>query len=413
MSQERHAALGIHHIDDTDPQQLVRRKRVMRRTRMLVVLVLIGLAVGAGRTVMSRSENAKVLEAAVVENAKLYVRTASPKAGSTAQNLLLPGTLQGFVQSPIAARASGYLKKWHADIGTRVKEGQLLAEIETPEIDQQLSQAIAARDQVASSLALAKSTRERWEALRQRDVVSQQDLEERRSSEAQGMANLKAAEANVERLRQLEAFKRIVAPFSGVITRRNVDVGDLIDAGGGAARALFLLAQTDPLRVYVSVPQSYAHLVKSGHKVTITQTELRGRSFTGSVVRTAGAIDAASRTMQIEVVLSNKDGALMPGAYVQVQLPIDLSQAMTIPSNALIVRSDGLQVALVDANGRVAIRNIKIGRNFGQSMEVLAGVELTDKLVLNPPDSLVDGDKVEIAPTTTVERGAAAKKGKS
>jgi len=413
MSLERHATLGIHPIDDADPHDLVQRRQAMRRTRLLVLVVLVGLAIGAGRTVMSRAENAKALDAARVENAKVYVRTATPRAGAAGQNLVLPGSLQGFVQSPISARASGYLKKWHADIGTRVEQGQLLAEIETPEIDQQLSQAIAARDQVASSVALAQSTKERWEALRQKDVVSQQDLEERRSTEAQGLANLKAAEANVERLRQLEAFKRIVAPFAGVITRRNVDVGDLIDAGGGAQRALFLLAQTDSLRVYVNVPQAYAHLVKPGNKVVITQTELRGRTFTGNVVRTAGAIDAASRTMQIEVVLPNRDGALLPGAYVQVSLPLDLTQAMTIPSNALIVRGDGLQVAVVDANGRVALRNVKVGRNFGQTMELLAGAELTDRLVLNPPDSLADGDKVEVAPTTTVEREGAAKKGKS
>ncbi len=186
---------------------------------------------------------------------------------ATSQALALPGTLQGFVQAPISARASGYLKRWTKDIGARVAQGELLAEIETPEIDQQLSQAVAARAQTASSLELAKSTVARWENLRQKDVVSQQELDERRSAVMQGDANLAAADANVQRLRQLEGFKRVVAPFAGVITRRNVDVGDLIDgAGGSAGRPLFLLTQTDPLRVYVNVPQSYANLVKPGQQ---------------------------------------------------------------------------------------------------------------------------------------------------
>ena len=257
------------------------------------------------------------------------------------------------MQSPIAARASGYLKRWTKDIGSRVAKGELLAEIDAPEIDQQLSQAIAARQQASSSLALAKSTMERWEALRKKDAVSQQELDERRSGDAQARANLAAAEANVERLRQLEGFKRVVAPFAGVITRRNVDVGDLIDAGGGAGRAMFLLAQTDPLRVYVNVPQTYAQLVKPGQEVTVTQSELLGQTFRGEVARTAASIDAATRTMQIEVTLPNRDGALMPGAYVQVLLPLQASRALTIPTNALMIRGEGMRVAVVDTESRI------------------------------------------------------------
>src|SRR6185503_8547832 len=254
--------------------------------------------------------------------------------------------LQGYVQSPISARASGYLKRWNADIGSVVKKGDLLAEIDAPEIDQQLSQAAAARQQAASSAALAKSTMERWEALRKKDAVSQQDLEERRSAEAQARANLAAADANVERLRQMEGFKRVVAPFSGVITRRNVAVGDLIDAGGGAGRTMFVLSQTDPLRVYVNVPQTYAQQIKPGQKVTVTQSELLGQAFEGEVARTAAAIDTASRTMQVEVTLPNKNDALMPGAYVQVQLPLQVSQTLTVPTNALMIRGEGMRVAV-------------------------------------------------------------------
>jgi RND family efflux transporter MFP subunit len=370
----------------------------VRRARFLTIALLLLLALGAGRTVISRMANAKALESGTAERSKQYVRVTSPKAGGAGQTVVLPGSLQGFVQSPIAARASGYLKRWHKDIGSRVAQGDLLAEIETPEIDQQLSQAMAARQQAASSLELAHSTLGRWESLRKRDAVSQQELDERRSAEAQARANLAAADANVERLRQLESFKRVVAPFAGVITRRNVDVGDLIDAGGGAGRALFLLAQTDPLRVYVNVPQSYAQLVKRGQQVSVTQAELRGRSFKGEIVRTAASIDATTRTMQVEISLPNRDGALLPGAFVQVALPLQqASDALTIPTNVLLFRPEGPRVAAVAADGRVSLRPVKIGRNYGEAIEVLDGITGADRLVLNPSDSLNDGDVVAIA----------------
>jgi RND family efflux transporter MFP subunit len=355
--------------------------------------------------------NSRVLDAGTVEHATSYVNTAKPKSGEAGQVLSLPGTLQGYVQAPIAARTSGYLKRWYKDIGSRVAKGDVLAEIESPEIDQQLSQMIAARQQAASSLALAKSTMERWEALRKKDAVSQQELDERRSSEAQARANLAAADANVERLRQLTGFKRVVAPFSGVITKRNVDVGDLIDAGGGAGRALFVLSQTDPLRVYVNVPQSYAQLVKPGQEVTVTLSELAGQAFRGQVARTAASIDTATRTMQVEVTLPNREGVLMPGAYVQVGLPLQASRTLTVPTNALMIRGEGMRVAAVDAQGRVQLRAIKIGRNFGQTVEVLEGVNPNDQLVLNPSDSLAEGDKVAIAPVgkDAAGKGVAAK----
>jgi RND family efflux transporter MFP subunit len=359
-------------------------------------VVLVLLAVGAGRTVLSRISNAKALESGTAERNQQYVRITLPKEGGAGQTVVLPGTLQGFVQAPIAARASGYLKRWYKDIGSRVQKGELLAEIETPEIDQQLSQAMAARQQAASSLELAHSTVQRWEALRKRDAVSQQELDERRSADAQARANLAAAEANVERLRQLESFKRVVAPFAGVITRRNVDVGDLIDAGGGAARALFLLAQTDPLRVYVNVPQSYAQLVKRGQQVTVTQPELRGQDFRGEIVRTAASIDATTRTMQVEVTLANRDGVLLPGAFVQVSLPLQGGGALTVPTNVLLFRPEGPRIAAVGADGKVILRAVKIGRNYGEAIEVLDGISGTDQIVLNPPDSLNDGDAVVI-----------------
>jgi RND family efflux transporter MFP subunit len=287
-----------------------------------------------------------------------------------------------------------------------VAKGELLAGIETPELDQQLSQAIAARNQTAASLELARSTFERWEALRKRDAVSQQELDERRSNYTQARANLAGADANVERLRQLESFKRIVAPFNGVITRRNVDIGDLIDSN----KPLFLLSQTEALRVYVNVPQAYAQLVRPGQPATVTQAEMRGRSYTGQVARTAGSIDSATRTMQVEIALPNKDGALLPGAFVQVELAAAASGTLSIPSNALLFRSQGVLVAKVDAGGTVRLQAVKLGRNFGETVEVMQGLGGNETLVLNPSDSLADGDKVQVvADAKTGPAGPAAK----
>ncbi len=408
MSQERHSALGIHALD-TGEADLLRRRQIVRRAKIVTVVVMVLLAIGAGRTVMSRMANTRSLEAGSVELAKQYVKTTQPTTAGTGQTLALPGTLQGYVQAPIAARASGYLRRWYKDIGSRVRQGEVLAEIESPELDQQLTQAVAAREQTASSMALAKSTVERWEALRKKDAVSQQELDEKRSAYAQAQANLAAADANVERLRQLTGFKRVVAPFSGVVTKRNVDVGDLIDAGGGAGRALFVLSQTDPLRVYVNVPQTYSQLIKQGQKVTVTQSELRGRSFRGEVARTSASIDPGTRTMQVEVVLPNKEGLLLPGAYVQVALPLEASKAMTIAANTVMIRGDGTRVAVVDGEGRVRLQPVKLGRNYGETIEVLDGLDTHDQVVLNPPDSLTEGDRVVLAPQAGSAPAAAAK----
>ena len=397
MSEQRHSALDLHPIElnpDEDHAGLLKRRQIVRRTKIAGIAILVLLALGASRTVISRIANGHALEVSTAEQAKLYVKTTQASRGGAGQTLALPGTLQGFVQSPVAARASGYLKRWTKDIGAKVEKGELLAEIETPELDQQLSQASAARDQAASNLALTRSTAERWEALRQKDVVSQQDLDERRSAAAQSQANLAAAEANVQRLRRLEDFKHVVAPFAGVITRRNVDVGDLIDS----SRLLFMLSQTDPLRVYVSVPQAYAQLVKTGQQVVVTQAELSGQRFVGKVARTSASIDAVTRTMQVEVELPNPDGRLLPGSYVQVALPLQESASLIAPTNTLMIRGDGTMVAVVDTEGHVSLRKIGVGRNYGADFEVLDGITETDRLVLNPPDWLADGQKVVLAP---------------
>ena len=392
MTEERHHELALHPVD-AEGAELLQRRQILRRARIAGVVVVLLLAIGAGRTVLSRIGNARELETQVAEAARTYVKTASAKRAAAGQTVSLPGTLQGYTQAPIAARASGYLKRWTHDIGSAVRAGELLAEIEAPEIDQQLGQAVAAREQAASVLALAQSTAQRWEGLRRQDVVSQQELDEKRNAVTQGEANLAAADANVQRLRDLEGYKRVTAPFAGVVIRRNVDTGDLIDG----TRPLFVLSQSDPLRVYVSLPQAYVPQVRPGLAATVTQAELRGRSFAGRVVRTAGAIDAATRTMQVEVELRNTDGVLLPGAYVQVALPLGDAGVLLAPTAALIFRAEGTLVAVVGADGKVALRRVRVGRNFGETFEALEGIGEADRLVLNPPDSIVDGQAVVVA----------------
>jgi RND family efflux transporter MFP subunit len=370
------------------------RARVARGARIAVIVVLVLLVVGAGRTILGRIANARVLESKVSESATQYVKTIVARTSESGQTLALPGSLQGFQQAPLAARSAGYVKRWTKDIGSHVEKGELLAEIESPEVDQQLSQALAARQQTAATLALAKSTVDRWEALRKKDVVSQQELDERRSGATQAVANLAAADANVQRLRQLQGFTRVTAPFAGVITRRNVDVGDLIDSGG---RTLFVLTQMDPLRVYVNVPQTYAQLVKPGQKVVVTQSELRGQTFAGTVARTAASIDASTRTMQVEIALPNRDGTLLPGAYVQVELPLAGNKTLVVPTNVLLFRAEGTRVATVDNASRIRLKPVTLGRNLGETIEVVDGIGAGDRLVVNPSDSLAEGDAVVLS----------------
>ena len=403
MTEQRHAGLGIHAAAGDDQHEQLQRRQIVRRLKFIAFAVLVVLGVGAARTVLSRAANSKALDAGVAEHTAIYVKTALPQSAGSARTVALPGTLQGAVQAPIAARAAGYVKSWNKDIGSSVEKGDVLAELEAPELDQQVSQAKAVRDQTASTVALAQTTVDRWDALRKKDVVAQQDLDERRAGLVQAKANLAAADANLQRLQQLEAFKHVTAPFAGIITKRNVDVGDLIDTSG---KPLFLLSQTDPLRVYINVPQSYANLVKTGQTVIVTQAELQNQQFKGQVTRTSGSIDASTRTMQVEVSLPNKDGALLPGAYVQVALPLSTSATLSVPSNALLFRGEGTRVAVIDGQGKVTLHPVTLGRNNGTTVEVTGGLQATDRLVLNPPDSLLDGDVVTTQQPTTAKAPA-------
>ncbi|MFL9903262.1 efflux RND transporter periplasmic adaptor subunit [Paraburkholderia fungorum] len=406
MTEKTHASLAIPARETEGGHALPPRHREWKRAKIAIWIVLALLAVGALRTVIADIMQNRSVADTTKQNATQYVNVVSPTQTEGGGNTLLPGTLRGNVESPIYARSNGYLLHWYADIGARVKQGQLLADLDTPEIDQELAQALAQRQQASSSLGLAKSSLERWQQLRQRDAVSQQELDERQSTYSQDVANLAAADANVKRLQQLESFKRILAPFAGVVTQRNVDVGDLIDAGSGTSRALFALAQSDPLRVYVQLPQAYAQNVSVGQKVVVTQAELPDQQFHGTITHISGAIDVPTRSLQVEVTLPNPDNKLRPGAYVQVAVPAVAHARLMVPGNALLFRAEGPRVAVVDANGNVVLHKIVIARDLGQSLEIESGIEANDKVIINPSDSIADGDHVQITQPQKNGKGA-------
>jgi RND family efflux transporter MFP subunit len=373
-------------------------RRIIRSARLAVLVFVAALLAGAVVVITMRVFAATALAESTAAHMRQYVNVIDVRARDGDEPLTLPGTLQGGIETTLYARTSGYVVRWLKDIGGEVKRGELLAEISAPELGQQLSQAIAARDQSAASLALAKSTAERWESLRKRDAVTQQELDERQSAFHQAQANDAAARANVARLQQLLGFTKIVAPFDGVVTRRNIDVGDLIDGGSGVTgRALFSLAQVDPLRLYVYVPQAYAHRIKLGDPVKIDvagQTEV---SFSGVVARTARAIDSVTRTMQVEIRVPNPGGKLIAGSYAQVRLPVaGTPGALVVPTDVLLFRPEGTRVAVVAANGRVSLVTVKLGTDFGDRVEVLQGLEAGQQLISHPPDSLSDGDVVVV-----------------
>jgi RND family efflux transporter MFP subunit len=370
----------------------------VKRAKIGAGVIVGGLLAGGIVVMVVRVFHASALAAESELHAKQYVTTVTPKAGGGGLPLTLPGTLQGVNEATVYARTNGYVARWLKDIGSSAKKGELLAEIATPEIDQELSQAMAAQQQAASSEALAKSTAERWKSLREKDAVTQQDLDERQSTYIQAQANLASAQANTARLRNLQNFNRVVAPFDGVLTSRNIDVGDLVDAGnGGVGKALFTIAQIDPLRLYVFVPQAYARQVKVGDEVTVSMSEHQGAEYQGTIARTARAIDAATRTMQVEIRVPNPNDALIAGAYVQATLPIKQDgSALLVPTNVLLFRPDGPRVATVDSSGHVRLSTVKLGTDFGSSVAVLSGLKADDRVVLNPADSLADGDIVAL-----------------
>jgi RND family efflux transporter MFP subunit len=373
--------------------------KVVKRAKYVVTGILAVLVAGAVVVLVLRSVHARALEDSTELHAKEYVTTTQAKPNSDGLPVTLPGTLLGVTESTVYARSSGYVVRWLKDIGASVKKDELLAQITAPEIDQQLNQAVATRAQTAASEALAKSTAARWQSLREKDAVTQQDLDERLSAYRQAQADLQAAEANVSRLRSLQGFNNVVAPYDGVLTRRNIDVGDLVNAGnGGTGSALFSVAKVDPLRLYVYVPQIYANQIKVGDTVTVTLAERAGKQYQGTIARTARAIDTATRTMQVEIRVPNPKEELITGSYVQVLLPIKGDNTgLVVPTNVLLFRPEGTYVAVVDRQGHVHLSLVKLGTDFGNAVEVLSGLNASERIVVNPADSLADGDVVTLA----------------
>jgi membrane fusion protein, multidrug efflux system len=369
------------------------------RAKLLVGAALLVLITAGAVTFLNRKSEANALAKETEGVAVPTVAVIQPTSEPGNDELVLPGNLQAFEESPIFARTNGYLLRWYKDMGSKVQKGELLAAIDTPEVDQELSQARAGREQVKSALELAKISADRWANLRKTDSVSQQEADQQASSYQQALANLAAADANVRRLEQLESFKNVYAPFSGVLTRRNVDPGALINSGAGAAgKELFDIARVDPLRVYVSVPQAYAPSMKVGVKATVTLQEFPGQKFLGVVARTADAIDPATRTLNTEVDVPNKDGKLLPGSFGQVHFATGTSvPRITIPVNAMLFRAEGPQAAVVDKDSKVHLRPITIGRDFGTTLEILGGLDVSDRIIINPSDSLEEGQQVHVA----------------
>lgn len=359
---------------------------------IVAVLVLAGAI-----TLLQRVAGQRALADATERAAVPVVAVVHPIAEKPDEELVLPGSLQAFQESRIYARTSGYLLKWYKDIGSRVKKGDLLADIDTPEIDQELHQAQAARQQIVEQVQLAKSSAARWQDLRKSDSVSQQETDERSSAFQQAQANLAAADASLKRLQELESFKHVYAPFGGVLTRRNVDPGALINAGAGG-REMFDIAQVETLRVFVNVPQAYTPSIQVGMPATVTLQEFPDQRYEGKVARTADAIDPGTRTLLTEVDVDNRDGHLLPGSYGQVHFSVKYgANKVTIPVNAMLFRAEGARAAVVGADGKVHLRPITIGRDYGTTLEIVDGVTVADQVIVNPSDSLEEGQQVRVA----------------
>jgi RND family efflux transporter MFP subunit len=372
-------------------------------TAASVLVVLLLLVAGGAALVYyginSRTVSADALATQTREDAVLAVSVVHPKLGGADEEVVLPGNTQAFTDSPIYARTNGYLKKWYVDIGTHVKAGQLLAEIDAPELDHQLQQAKADLATTEANLKLAQTTADRWIFLLKTQSVSRQETDEKTGDLNAKKAMVDASQSAVRRLEDLQAYEKVTAPFDGVITARNTDVGALIDAGANSpARELFHLAATSQLRVFVNVPENFDRAAQSGAHATLQLAEFPGRTFTGTLVRNANAIETASRTLLVEVDVDNPTGELLPGAYVSVhlKLPGRESHGLTIPANTILFRAEGLRVAVV-REGRAQLVPITIGRDYGNELEVVSGLSLRDQVIANPADSLVSGEPVRLA----------------
>jgi RND family efflux transporter MFP subunit len=371
-----------------------RTRRGRSLTLGTILMLSVAYAVFAG--IESRVEAKAALHKVAVNSAIPSVNVVLPKGGAEAEEIELPGNTQAFTDTPIYARTSGYIRHWYVDIGARVKQGQLLAVVETPELDQQLRQAKANLANAESNQQIADITATRWQNLLKTDSVSHQEADQAVSDLHSKEALVDSNKANVDRLEQLQSFERIVAPVDGVISARNTDIGALIQADTTAPKELFHLSAIQKLRIYVPVPEVYAPSVKTGDKAVVTLDAFPGQTFTGTLVRNANAIDSASRTLNVEVDIDNSSGQLMPGAYAFVHFKIpSKGGSVTIPSNALLFRSEGLRVGVV-RNSHVALLPITIGQDYGDAVEVLAGITARDSVIVNPSDSLANGALVQV-----------------
>jgi RND family efflux transporter MFP subunit len=367
-------------------------------------VLVLGIVIYSGIHERAQAENALGIS---TEQATVpIVNVVQPMSGAASQEIVLPGTTQAFSDTPIYARTNGYLKRWYVDIGAHVKQGQLLAEIDTPEIDQQLEQARADLKNAQANEQLAQITAVRWQNLFKTNSVSKQETDQAVSDLSARQASVDSMTANVHRLEQLQSFEKVYAPFAGVITARNTDIGALINAGaGGVPQELFHMASVNRLRVYVAVPEVDSQAAQTGAKATLTLDEFPGESFQGTIVRDSDSIDSASRTLNVEVDVDNAQSRIKTGAYTFVHLksprsPHTATQSLTIPANTLLFRSEGLRVGVV-RNGRAELVPITIGRDFGATVEVVSGLQPTDQVIVNPSDSLASGNRVQVSAPQT------------
>jgi RND family efflux transporter MFP subunit len=367
----------------------------IRRYSLILLVVALCLAVwGEVSRVRARASLGKDAAQAAIPT----VVTVTPNRTPLGEELVLPGSVQAYVEAPIYARTNGYLKEWRTDIGTQVTKGQLLGEIDAPEVDRQLSQAEADLATARANESLSNSTNVRWKGLLTTESVSKQDADEKAGDAAAKKAAADSAAANVARLRELESFKRVVAPFSGVITARNTDIGALINAGQSTGAELFRIADMHKLRIFVQVPEGYAAVTRPGLEADLRFAEQPNRTFTATTVRTSNALDPTLRTLQVELELDNANRDVFPGAYAEVHFKLPANaQSLRLPANTVLFRSAGLQVATIDAQKHVKLKSIVQGRDFGNTIEILSGVEPDEVVILNPPDSLTDGVLVRIS----------------
>jgi RND family efflux transporter MFP subunit len=389
-------------------------KRGMRPTHwlgILVALLIVGAIVFFG--IRSRSNAESRLEKDTNTLAMPTVAVIHAEQSAPQQEIVIPGNVQPFSDAPIYARTNGYLQHWYVDIGAHVKKGQLLADIDTPEVDQQLQQARADLLTAEANHHIAQITADRYQGLLNTDSVAKQDVDNAVASMQATQTQVQAAQDNVKRLEDMQAFEKIYAPFNGVITARNIDIGDLINAGsGGQSQELFHISATDVLRVYVSVPQIYSSVTRPGIKAYLTLPEFPGRKFPGTLVRTANAITQASRTLLIEVDVNNSSGTLLPGAYAEVHIAIPgKASTYIVPIATLIFRSQGTQLATVDDGKHARLVSVTLGRDFGTRVEVVSGITDKDAIIVNPPDSLVDGEEVRVDTQTQPSQQNGAPKG--